>query len=49
VKNITATAGDALYQRARIAAAMRSTSLSALVRERLLGCGRQCGGIQRRV
>ena len=48
VKNITVSVPDAVYRRARIRAATRDTSVSALVREFLAGLGNDEPEFERR-
>ena len=43
MKNITVSIDDEVYRQARIAAAERDTSVSALVRDFLVGLGRSRG------
>jgi plasmid stability protein len=48
VKNITVTVPDQVYRRARVRAAARDTSVSALVREFLAGLGEEASDFERR-
>jgi len=48
VKNITVTVPDQVYRRARVRAAARDTSVSALVRESLAGLGNDETDFERR-
>ena len=48
VKNITVTVPDQVYRRARVRAAARDTSVSALVREVLAGLGDEESDFERR-
>ncbi len=48
MKNITVSLPDDVYRRARIQAAERDTSVSALVREFLLGLGEKESDFERR-
>jgi plasmid stability protein len=48
VKNITVTVPDRVYRRARVRAAARDTSVSALVREFLEGLGEEESDFERR-
>ena len=48
MKNITVTVPDQVYRRARVRAAARDTSVSALVREFLAGLGEEASDFERR-
>lgn len=48
MKNLTVSLPDSVYRRARIKAAERDTSVSALVREFLMSLGEQESGFERR-
>jgi len=48
MKNITVSLPDDVYRRARIKAAERDTSVSALVREFLIGLGEEESDFERR-
>jgi hypothetical protein len=48
MRNVTVSLPDEVYRRARIKAAERDTSVSALVREFLLGLGQDSSDFERR-